>query len=241
MNRAALNAAFFLPLPGAKMIWQFGELGYDISIEQNGRTGRKPVLWNYFDVSERRALYNTYYKLNKLREQYDAAFDNSSFWSQQIALGDWANGRRICLNHNDLKMVILGNFNSSGTAATNPNFPATGTWYDLMTEETINVTNTNMTLPLDAGKFRILTNKKITLPSGIDEVKKEALRLHQTPEFLTIISEEPVVDVKMYTINGLLVKQTQNENTVSIAHLPQGCYILNIQLSGQNISRKFIK
>ncbi|KAA6301353.1 MAG: hypothetical protein EZS26_002550, partial [Candidatus Ordinivivax streblomastigis] len=40
MKQLAVNTAFFLTVPGPKMIWQFGELGYDISIEQDGRTGK---------------------------------------------------------------------------------------------------------------------------------------------------------------------------------------------------------
>jgi len=243
MDRAALNAAFFLPIPGAKMIWQFGELGYDISIDAGGdRTGRKPVLWNYYDVPERRALNTIYMKLNALRGLYgDDAFSNKSLWSMQIAESDWAAGRRICLNSPNLKMVILGNFNPSGTATTNPNFPATGTWYNLLTGEAMNVTNTNMTIPLDAGKFIIFTDRKLNLPSEINEVKKEQISLQQTPDNLTIVSENPVTFAKLYTINGLLIKQIQGENTISIANLPKGCYILNVQLNGENFSRKFIK
>ena len=240
MERAALNVAFFLPIPGAKMIWQFGELGYDISIDQNGRTGRKPVLWNYYDVPERKALYDTYFKLNKLREQYSAAFDNQSYWEMQIGVTYWL-GRRICLNSPDLKMVILGNFTPSTNAAINPNFPATGTWYDFMTGETMEVTNTNEFIALAPGKFKVLTNKKIDLSNGINIVKKEKLDLHQTPDHLTILTEESVIAAKIYTTNGLLVKQIQGENIISIADLPKGCYIINVLLSGQNVSRKFVK
>ena len=32
MKQLGTNAAFFLTVPGPKMIWQFGELGYDYSI-----------------------------------------------------------------------------------------------------------------------------------------------------------------------------------------------------------------
>src|SRR5690554_3088586 len=35
MSQLGTNAAFFLTIPGPKMIWQFGELGYDISIDEN--------------------------------------------------------------------------------------------------------------------------------------------------------------------------------------------------------------
>jgi 1,4-alpha-glucan branching enzyme len=241
MERAALNAAFFLPIPGAKMIWQFGELGYDISIDQNGRTGRKPVLWDYYDVPERKTLYDTYSKLNKLRKQYSDAFDNRSYWDMQIGSGNWSAGRRICLNSPDLKMVILSNFNPSGNATINPNFPVQGTWYDLITGETMNVTDVNKIISLEPGKFKVLTDKKIDFTTGIGEVKKEKLGLQQSPDYLTIVAEEPVVVAKIYTINGLLIKQTRGENTVSIANLPKGCYILNVQFNRQNCSFKFLK
>ncbi len=48
LERIKLAGAFFFTVPGPKMIWQFGELGYDYSIEYNGRTGPKPIRWGYF-------------------------------------------------------------------------------------------------------------------------------------------------------------------------------------------------
>ncbi len=39
MQRLETNAAFFFTVPGPKMVWQFGEIGYDVNIEYNGRTG----------------------------------------------------------------------------------------------------------------------------------------------------------------------------------------------------------
>ena len=249
-ERAALNAAFFLPLPGAKMIWQFGELGYDYSINSkagsttisdDNRTSRKEIRWDYFDAPERKALYNTYFKLNKLREQYSNAFDNQSYWDMQFAYGNWLAGRRICLNSPDLKMVIIGNFNPSGNATINPNFPTTGTWYDFLTGETMDVTNANMTVILNAGKFKILINKKIDIPSGINEVKKEKPVLQQTSDHLTIVTEEPVIAANIYNINGILVKQTQGETIIPITNLPKGSYIINVQLRGQNTAFKFVK
>jgi hypothetical protein len=180
--------------------------------------------------------------LSELREQCDFAFDNSSYWDWQIRTSDWNQGRRICLKSGDVKMVIIGNFKPGDAAVTTPNFPETGTWYDLMTDETIDVTDVNMTISLDAGKFKVLTNMELNIPSGINNVKKnDELSLEQTPEQLTVVTDEPVVSVKVYTVNGLLAKQVQGGNTVSIAGLPKGCYIVNVQLSGQSLSRKFVK
>ena len=57
MRRAGASAAFFLTVPGPKMIWQFGEIGYDYTIEHNGRTGEKPVVTaEYMAVPARKAL-----------------------------------------------------------------------------------------------------------------------------------------------------------------------------------------
>jgi hypothetical protein len=59
LNRNEMAATFFLSLAGPKMIWQFGELGYDYSINrcENGsvssdcRTSPKPVVWDYYEDS----------------------------------------------------------------------------------------------------------------------------------------------------------------------------------------------
>ena len=76
IERAKLNAAFLLLAPGPKMIWQFGEIGYDISIEDNGRTGKKPCRTaEYMAVKERKALYDTYSMLLKFRRDNPRFFD----------------------------------------------------------------------------------------------------------------------------------------------------------------------
>ncbi|NLO72015.1 MAG: alpha-amylase [Porphyromonadaceae bacterium] len=157
MKRAALNAAFFLTIPGPKMIWQFGELGYDISIDHNGRTGKKPILWNYFEIPERKKLYDTYSKLNVVRENMSTTFDDRDSWSNQFAGGDWANGRRITLDSPTKKMVVLGNFEIDKTINMNANFPTPGVWKDEMENTTITVTDVNMTISIPAHEFKVYT------------------------------------------------------------------------------------
>jgi hypothetical protein len=176
-----------------------------------------------------------------LREHYGDAFDNKNYWDFQFAYNNWLAGRRICLNSPDLKMVIIGNFNHSGTTAINPNFPQTGIWYDLITDETINVTNTNETIDLSPGKFKVLTNKKIDFFNDLREIVKVNLSLRQTPDNLIIVSDEPVISAKIYNINGILVKQTLSENNVPISNLPKGCYIVNVLLSRGDVCFKFLK
>jgi 1,4-alpha-glucan branching enzyme len=55
LKRQELDAAFFLTIPGPKMIWQFGEIGYDYpinyctngTVSDNCRLDSKPIKWNY--------------------------------------------------------------------------------------------------------------------------------------------------------------------------------------------------
>jgi hypothetical protein len=56
--------AFFLTVPGPKMIWQFGELGYDVSINypcmtSNCRLDPKPIKWGYFTDYNRKKIYKS--------------------------------------------------------------------------------------------------------------------------------------------------------------------------------------
>ena len=41
LKRMEMACNIFFTVPGPKMIWQFGELGYDVNIDFNGRTGEK--------------------------------------------------------------------------------------------------------------------------------------------------------------------------------------------------------
>ena len=68
LKREELGAAFLFSMPGPKMIWQFGELGYDISIDYNGRTGEKPLKWDYYDNPGRKSLYDAYSKFIGLKD-----------------------------------------------------------------------------------------------------------------------------------------------------------------------------
>ena len=47
LERLKSAGSILFLLPGPKMIWQFSEIGYDISIDYNGRLGRKPIKWNF--------------------------------------------------------------------------------------------------------------------------------------------------------------------------------------------------
>ena len=129
MKQLEANAAFTFTVPGPMMIWQFGEMGYDVTIEENGRTGRKPLHWEYLDNESRKALHETYAKLLKLRNDYPELFTGGATLSWKVGVSDWANGRSLHLKSiTGKELVVLGNFTQTETTVA---FPAeAGEWTD---------------------------------------------------------------------------------------------------------------
>ena len=99
MSQLGVNAAFFLTVPGPKMIWQFGEFGYDISIDENGRTGEQPVLWSYATAPSRKPLYDTYSNILALRHSYPDLFSSKATFSWELSSTNWTNVRFISCYH----------------------------------------------------------------------------------------------------------------------------------------------
>ncbi|WP_189360385.1 alpha-amylase family glycosyl hydrolase [Algibacter mikhailovii] len=170
LQRTETAGAFFFTVPGPKMIWQFGELGYDISINEGGRTGNKPILWEYYDDPDRKALYDTWSELIRLKLN-QPIFKTTDFTMNTGA----SNGlKTIHLNlanaagENIKHITIIGNFGLTAQNI-NPEFQQTGTWYNLLGRNTpLNVTNTKTPINLEPGTFIIYGDKPFINPEDLD-------------------------------------------------------------------------
>jgi hypothetical protein len=157
LQRLAMNALFFFTIPGPKMVWQFGEMGYDYSIEYNGRTGEKPVRWDYLNDYRRKYLSDFYGALIKLRTEQPAFETKTYNLYVTTAL------KRIILTHSSMNMVILGNFDvKPGTLG--PGFTHTGTWYEYFTGQPFEVTDLAETITLEAGEYKFFTDVQLETP-----------------------------------------------------------------------------
>lgn len=160
LSRIETAAAFFLTIPGPKMIWQFGELGYDISINYNDRTGKKPVKWEYQDDPYRKKVYQVFSALAKIKKE-EPAFESDNFnliTSQAL--------KRIEINHADMDVRIIGNFDIK-EGSISANFSKTGTWYDYFSGQEVNVTAIDASITLQPGEYHIYTTKQLTQPNVI--------------------------------------------------------------------------
>ncbi|MBX9783019.1 MAG: T9SS type A sorting domain-containing protein [Chitinophagaceae bacterium] len=168
LQRTEGMAAVLMAIPGPKMIWQFGELGYDFSINSNGgRTNPKPVRWDYYQDVNRRRLYEVYAAMAKLRKQKSDAFNRTTIAAGTAFYGtqsDQSNQSRlwkvVVINHASLKMVVVANFNNS--QQTFPvTFPTAGTYYDYTRGGTFTSFGSPQNVTLNAGEYRVWIDQNI--------------------------------------------------------------------------------
>lgn len=152
LKREEMAAAFLMAIPGPKMIWQFEELGYEISIEQNGRTGEKPLHWEYFKQDERKALYNAYAKYIKLKTANTIFKTTNAQYSLSTLV------KYIKLTDASNTVVVLGNFDVADKAIS-VDFGASGVWYDAVTGGSITLTNSTFSKTLAPGEYHIYSKK----------------------------------------------------------------------------------
>lgn len=157
IERIKLASAFFFTFPGPKMIWQFGELGYDYSINFNGRAGNKPIRWDYYSDVARLKLYKVFAELTKLKKNYEV-FRTGAF---TMSLSGY--GKKINATHPTMDVAIIGNFYVAPLSPS-PTFSRTGKWYEYFGGDSIDVTDVNMLIPLQPGEFKIYTTAKLPSP-----------------------------------------------------------------------------
>ena len=171
LRRMELMAAFFYTIPGAKMLWQFGEMGYDYSINsQGGRVSAKPPRWDYLSQADRLRLYKVVANIINLRTQYPSVFRTNNHNPYDInasASQAWYHKHfHLSPGGSDFDVTILGNFDVV-TQSLPAYFQGTGTWYDYLAGTTLNVTNASMSFTLQPGEYHIWTRQKITPPQGL--------------------------------------------------------------------------
>lgn len=165
LKRNAMAAAFFAPIPGPKMIWQFGELGYDYSIntcsnltvDASGacRLTAKPIKWDYYTDANRKALFDVYSKLFALRnnKNYIGTFTTGNITYNLSGLF-----KTLTVTSDSLNIVVVGNFDVSNQTGT-VTFPYAGTWYSYLTGTTRNATGAAESITLAPGEYYVYTNR----------------------------------------------------------------------------------
>ncbi|GAB3511554.1 alpha-amylase family glycosyl hydrolase [Emticicia fontis] len=151
--RARAAAVLFFAYPGPKLFWQFGEFGYDVSIDDNGRTGVKPIKWDYLNNPDRQALLEVYIQMIHLRKNI-VAFKEGEFIEVSDSLV-----KKLNINHPTLNIRIIANFNLKEVEVKS-NLEV-GVWVDFFRETTWHVSEKNQRITIKAGEYYLFTSKKL--------------------------------------------------------------------------------
>ena len=296
LPRTEAMAAVLMAIPGPKMIWQFGELGYETSIaacvpnpfDPDGdwttptgaaynpasgcRTDRKPIRWSNFtentSISQlRRKIFNVYASMAKLRKKYPNAFNRTTI-SNGTFFGDdfW---KSVVINHSDLKMVVVANFQGGNVGNASQVFPENGTWYDYMNGSTINVSGNNATIAVPAHGYRIFINKQESPvnvnPNIITDVPQPVIRENG---YSMMVYPNPVsgasvikynlpksgrVHLQLINLHGqVLVSRNMgyqaaglqvtslNTSGIETSKLTSGTYLLQMRVDNEVINQKIV-
>jgi len=202
LQRQKLTGAFFFPVPGPKMIWQFGELGYGggpseclndsadcanaAVLPQVGRTDAKPIRWQYRSDPQRYNLYQTWAALIRLKTDY-APFQQPASYTQ--SMGGAIKSYRI--THADFDVSVIGNFGVSAVDA-NIVFTRTGDWFDYFSGATRSVSNTTEGIRLEPGEFKVFTTSRLpTPPIGITTDIEETDSRSELPTVTALTGNYP--------------------------------------------------
>ncbi len=154
LAREEMAAVFLMSSPGPKMMWQFEELGYDISISQAGRLGDKPILWNYTTDVNRHHLYNVYSRMINMK------IKNPVFATTNFKYSLTGSVKTVQLLDPSANVEIVGNFDVVSISTTIA-FPYAGTWYDNITGTSITVSNVNYAMTLAPGEYHVYSTKQL--------------------------------------------------------------------------------
>jgi glycosidase len=257
IERLKLSAVFLLTVPGPKLIWQFGEFGYDISIDQNGRTGNKPTRWEYLQDPDRLKLWKVYQAMIKLKTT-ESLFQTRDF---QIDLG--GDVKRVTLNGSDQNAVLIGNFGLT-EARVAAGFPQAGQWYDYFSGQPVSISAVTQPMTLRPGEFHLYTTQKLPAPeaglvagaevlTALDEPTEAALTVYPNPasdrvQLRLEVAERgsvvlTVTDVAGRTLQRMQVPKTQDvlQQTLLLDKLAPGLYVISVRFGDRTLVRKVRK
>lgn len=173
LDRMKLAASFFFTVPGPKMIWQFGELGYDKSINypsgtSDDRLSPKPILWEYFADADRKKLFDVFAALIRLKKAYPV------FSSGNYSLTATGAVKTLSISDETMSVNVFGNFDVVAHSAEFSS-KSISKWYEFFSGDSISVTDAATPINLKPGEYRLYTSVKMPSVGILVDVKKDDL------------------------------------------------------------------
>ena len=249
INRMKTAGALFFGIPGPKMIWQFGELGYDVSINacadgtisEECRLSNKESAFSLgMEENIRRVqLYNTWSRIISLRNQ-EMIFHTSNFITNLSS--DLKYIKLISEENNEIisQVLIVGNFGLESVKVPIELFPD-GELYDIFSNNMPVEKSILSENPLQPGQFFIIADGKTKIEDDIGLTLSTESAVHRdykiypnpTTGLLNIqLPSWDNYDITFTNSNGKKVDSFKFKGfflTKDISELAEGIYFLNVK------------
>lgn len=191
LARVPACVAFNVLLRGAHMLWQFEEIGYDISIDQNGRTGTKPnpKTKGYFTQPARIDAFTKCAQVITLRTQL---MPDAFTGTPTVSI---SSGKALRTIQWSSDVFAAANFDVTGSQTVT--LPS-GTWFDYLDGGAAAASYT-----LQPGELKVFTGKSVAAPTFTDIEKREVTAIE------TVINNE-CTPVEKFVLNGTLYLRRGN-------------------------------
>jgi 1,4-alpha-glucan branching enzyme len=249
LQRVELASTFFYTLPGPKMLWQFGEVGYDISIDDPCRVCNKPILWDYFQKPARKRLYDVTSSLIHLRNQ------NKVFRGDNFSYSLANSYKRIALEDDDMDAVVVGNFGVTADEQL-AGFPHDGMWYEFFSGDSLFVQHIGVKVALEAGECRIYTTVPLNndLMTSDFEVEPNIFntKIYPNPTFgkSLLVYELPEaidMEVNIFHVSGQFIEKIVSEKQMAGTHYLEigadyeaGTYLIQLKSGAHSVVQKWM-
>jgi len=248
LHRMKTTAVMFYTIPGPKMIWQFGELGYDKSINtcqdgsvnSNCRLDPKPLPWTYLQDPNRKSLSDHISNLLSLRKNY-SVFTTTGV--AQITSGSSSLVQQMTLKNTPYTSTPTDSTQMNVQVAANLDvasqqvsiiFPHAGTWYDYYNNNTP-VTGSLVALTMAPGDYKLYTDVPIKGTHSVTEVKNlfdVQINLYPNPTLgqLHVDTDESIIDLRVMSVTGALLTPYRVDDTSwDFSSLSPGLYIVEVR------------
>ena len=264
LKRSEMCGAFLFSIPGPKLFWEFGELGYDLSInrcedgtiDNNCRLSPKPVHWDYLQDIQRKRLHDVYGELIKLRFH---PLYKDVFLTNQIS-ENFSNGFKwLEVTTDTSKICVVGNFDVVSQTGS-VTFQNAGTWYDYLDGTTFTATGAAQDISLQPGEYHVYLNRNVvsTIATPVTSINIPGnnllIKVYPNPVLKNAaidvtVPESGKVEIDLFNVagqtlrniySGFLVKGAHTINFGNTERLAAGMYVIKVNMKTSTGTLKFI-
>jgi hypothetical protein len=146
--------------------------------------------------------------------------------------------------------MVAGNFSLSEKTV-NLTFPVSGTWNDYFSNSTLQVSQSNVSITLQPGEYKLYSTRKMADPFNLTSIQdpifnSNTWRIYPNPASteVTIQSASRVQRAMIRNLSGQVIRLVDFSGElnpkISVTNLPEGLYLITIDTESGIFNEKLV-